>query len=275
MTDLTKKLEQVEMNNCKRMVIISGLELPKTKKEENVERLQAFIEENLGIRVVVDDLYFIGNSSPKAIVCEFQSCRDKRLVIKFKYLLKNYRDNGRKVFINDYVPISTQEKRRREYKIIADIEGELGVDPNNSEEVETGIQYTKNGLTIHGSPYRKRVIPPTPKQMLDLDPKQLETILNIKTKKGQEIKMDKSVFIPYAANVRSHQEVRDIYTKLKLVQPEARHIACAYWIHGPTHTSRDFHDDGEPGSGRVLLDVLEKNELKETAVFVVRLYGGV
>ena len=40
-------------------------------------------------------------------------------------------------------------------------------------------------------------------------------------------------------------------------------------------TARDFHDDGEPGSGRVVLDILESSSLENIAVFVVRKYGGV
>ena len=44
---------------------------------------------------------------------------------------------------------------------------------------------------------------------------------------------------------------------------------------GPQYLSSDFHDDGEAGSGRVLLQMLEERGLTDICVFVVRKYGGV
>ena len=96
-----------------------------------------------------------------------------------------------------------------------------------------------------------------------------------KTSKGTEFFKDKSKFTAYMAKVTSYQQIRDVYMKLKLLHNTSRHVVCAYWIQGPAYNSRDFHDDGEPGSGRVLLDLLEKNDLINTAVFVIRRYGGV
>ena len=55
----------------------------------------------------------------------------------------------------------------------------------------------------------------------------------------------------------------------------ARHIVCAYWIDGPAHTSQDFCDDGEPGAGRALLEILRNQNMKNKVIFVTRKYGGV
>ena len=272
-TDLTQRLDNVELSCSKKMVIITGYDLPEQSKDNNIEVLQALFASKIGVHAKVEDFYLLGTKFPKQIVCEFQSLRDKRLVLKNKYLLKNFRKDGRKVFINEYTPISIQEKRRREQKIIADIEAQ--VEPDENEEIDLGIQYTKAGLTIQGSPYRKKVLPPTPLQLLDLNPQQLDSILKLTVNKGDEIRQEKSRFVAFSAEVKTHQDIRNIYMKLKLIQPDARHIACAYYIQGPTHTSRDFHDDGEPGSGRILLKILEDSQLENKAVFVVRMYGGI
>ena len=83
------------------------------------------------------------------------------------------------------------------------------------------------------------------------------------------------MFIGYTAEVGSHQDVRDIYKRLKLTEPNARHIVCAYRLPGTPHLANNFHDDGEPGSGRSLLSFLEEHKLEYRAVFVVRRYGGI
>ena len=92
---------------------------------------------------------------------------------------------------------------------------------------------------------------------------------------ADKITLDGSHFKAYTAKISSYQQIRDFYMKLKLTQPNARHIACAYMLPGDPHVSRDFHNDGEPGSGRILLELLEKNNKENTVVFVVRTYGGV
>ena len=39
--------------------------------------------------------------------------------------------------------------------------------------------------------------------------------------------------------------------------------------------ARDFHDDGEPGAGRILLDLLERHNIRQKVIFIARKYGGV
>ena len=95
--------------------------------------------------------------------------------------------------------------------------------------------------------------------------------------KSREFNKQGSVFRAYSIPANTYQDVRDFYRKLKLVQPSSRHIPCAYQLPttGPFYESSDFHDDGEPGSGRVLLNFLHTRNIQNTALFVVRKYGGV
>ena len=74
--------------------------------------------------------------------------------------------------------------------------------------------------------------------------------------------------------VKTFQEIRNIYMKLKLLYPESRHIACAYIIPGEIQFCSDYQDDGEPGAGRALLQILKDNKLENQVVFVIRRYGG-
>ena len=224
---------------------MTGFELYLDNKDENILLLNQFFDQNLGLQVEVEDYFFLGKSFPKPVVVEFQRGYEKRLVMKNKSLLKDL-NSPRKVFINDYVPLVTQEKRRRERKIINDIEA--SIDPND-EEADPGVTYTKAGLTIQGTPYRKKIKPPSPRDLLDLEADELKRILNIETKRGEQLTKDNSKFFAYLIPATTYQQIKEAYMKLKLVQPNARHIVCAYVIQGPTFQAHDFQDDGEPGAG--------------------------
>ena len=109
-----------------------------------------------------------------------------------------------------------------------------------------------------------------------MDPENLEDILKLKTKRGATQTKSLSTFTGYVGDVSTIGEVNRLYVKLKLIQPEARHIVCAYWIKHPERCySADFHDDGEPAAGRLLLDELTSNNLQGKAIFVARKFIGV
>ena len=265
-TDLTQKIENLELNTAKRMVIVSGWKPaePDTAKEDLINELEVFIKQHLDTEVVIDDCFNLGKST----VLEFQCIADRRAVLRNKKKLKNV--GGGNIYINEYTPIATAEKRRRERYIIKEI-GEI----SRTEGTEIKVEYTSAGLTVQGEPYRKRVSPPTPKELLQLSLEDLDHVLNLKPKKSKVFTSQGSKFTAYSAEVTSHQQIRELYMKLKLTKTTAKHIVCAYIIPGPLHTCRDFHDDGEPGSGRVLLQLMQERQLENRVIFVVRRYGGV
>ena len=191
----------------------------------------------------------------------------KRDIMRNKYLLKNIRSGDSKIYINEYLPPAVQDKRRREKDIIEKLDKDGQKDQ---------VQYTKRGLTIRGQPYRKKILPPSPKDIVNLEVDDLERILKLKIKKDAEIKQENSTFSAYTCAVKTHQEIRELYIKLKMCQPGARHIVCAYRINHPEKQhSDDYQDDGEPGAGRSILKLMEDNNISNQVVFVARRYGGI
>ena len=95
-------------------------------------------------------------------------------------------------------------------------------------------------------------------------------------KRGTAIQEDRSVFTAYTARVTDHEQIQKYYIKLRMIQPTARHIVCAYWVKDAEICyQKDYHDDGEPGAGRQLLQLLKENLCEDTVVFVARKYGGI
>lgn len=98
-------------------------------------------------------------------------------------------------------------------------------------------------------------------------------MLTIREKNEESVIRDRSEFIGILVHVTSPQDVENAIKVIKDEYPKAKHYCYAYKIGNRTKCS----DDGEPSgtAGRPLLDVLEKRNLDEILVVVVRYFGGI
>ena len=120
------------------------------------------------------------------------------------------------------------------------------------------IAYFKGSMTVQGEVYRKRVNVPKPSDLINISAQDLSRILRLPDVKSEDIKLHDSIFTAYAVPVTTHQQIRDYYVKYKLIQPNARHIVCAYLLQGePEYYNADYCDDEEHGAGRNLLELLK------------------
>ena len=224
MEDLKSKIENIELSGSRKAISMTGF-VAQGKKHEMIRLLETFFEETMGLFVTIEDAYKLGNLT----IVYFQSIYDKRDVMRFKYLLKNYRNGENKpVFINDYLPAATQEKRRFEQQIFK---------ANEGRDPPFEIGYVKGKLTIQGETYRKKVNVPSPKDLVDIDPHDLAEILKMDLQSGGIIHQEKSVFEGFTASMSSYQQIRRLYIKIKLMQPSARHIACVYYRLDPVNSN--------------------------------------
>lgn len=94
----------------------------------------------------------------------------------------------------------------------------------------------------------------------------------LKELKINEIEIEKSKFIAYLFPIKSLDEFNEFLTKLRKENPKARHFCYAYTF----QNNKRGNDDGEPKgtAGIPLLNALEKNNLQDAAVIVIRYFGG-
>ena len=264
--DLKARMDNVELNNVRAALSISGLEIS-DKKREGIQQLQEFIDYHLGVIVTIEDFFKVGDN-PKLIVFFLQTMQQKRDILHFKSYLKTARNShGKKYYINNYIPAAAQEKKKKDSGI-----------RERAEKLGLETTYIKGKLAVRGQTFSSRIVPPTPKQVVDLQPKDLQRILDREIQQTGRVSQDNSIFEAYTASVNSFTEIRDLYVKVKLMQPMARHVVCAYWIEGEgdqIQYSQDYCDDGEISAGRKLLDFMIQNDLKCRVLFVARKYGGV
>ena len=271
LVDVTQRVENLELNNAKKAVVLTGLYLMNKNKEDNIVQLQTFFDNMCGIQIVVDDYFTMGLIEPKPIVIYLQTMEDRRLLMKYKNLLKGIKNEDNKpYFVNEYLPAANQEKKRRERDIIQTNKEKENNDPDKVE-----IVYGKGGIIIQGEVYKKRVTVPLPSDLIDLQPDEIANLMRMPITKGQQVVKDKSLFTAYTTSVNDVKKVREYYKMLKLIQPTARHIVCVYNItREPVYYNSDYVDDEEHGAGRLVLEMMKRQEIDNQVVFIARKYGG-
>ena len=250
--DLKARMDNCELNIAKKAISISGIYLPMSKKDA-ISQLESFLFSKLNVRVDIEDLFWTGTQELKTAVAFLQSSKQKAFVMQEKSHLKDVRNRkGEKIFVNDYSPVNTQEKQFRQNQILMDI---------SKSDVNFSVKFKKGKMMIQGETYKQKVVPPNPRQIVDLSPGDFDTILKMELNQNGRIKQDKSIFEGFTANVNSQVEIRQLYIKVKLMQPAARHIVCAYILPGAeTYFNQDYCNDGEAGAGRHLCDIAKLND---------------
>jgi uncharacterized YigZ family protein len=86
----------------------------------------------------------------------------------------------------------------------------------------------------------------------------------------------RSKFLAFAFHVTTEEEIKEIVSEYRKKYYDARHVCWAYML-GAQRTDFSANDDGEPSStaGKPILGQINKNELTDILIIVVRYYGGV
>lgn len=86
----------------------------------------------------------------------------------------------------------------------------------------------------------------------------------------------RSKFLAFAFHVTTEEEIKEIVSEYRKKYYDARHVCWAYML-GAQRTDFRADDDGEPSStaGKPILGQINKNELTDILIIVVRYYGGV
>lgn len=103
-----------------------------------------------------------------------------------------------------------------------------------------------------------------------------KSVRTVYTPHESEKIIEKSRFITYSTHVESEEEARGFVAKIRSQHSLATHV-CYAFISDKTGNLQRFSDDGEPQgtAGVPILEVLKAKKLYETAVAVVRYFGGI
>ena len=88
-----------------------------------------------------------------------------------------------------------------------------------------------------------------------------------------EIEIKKSKFITYLFELDDEEKIEEIIDKIRNEHKKARHVVYVYKI----NNTGKINDDGEPKgtAGMPIFNVIEKNNLNNILIVVVRYFGGI
>ena len=263
--DMTARLKKIEINNSKKSIVISGL-YTGDEKFEAIGQVQDFIELWFNFKPEIDDLYWIGQNTPRTKVVILQSMIDKAYIMENKAKLKEARNEDRKkIYINNFVLPEDKAKYAKERQTkLRNTEG--------PEEERVDIQFNKNRMFINGME-KKQITAPSPEDMLDLTERELEKVFDLHLNQGPNVEEEGNIFTAFTAAIRDTASIQNLYLRMRLSYPKSRHIVCAYYIPGKDKfLTIGCCDDGEHEAGTKLLQFLMDNDLQNRVIFVTRHY---
>lgn len=103
-----------------------------------------------------------------------------------------------------------------------------------------------------------------------------EDYRTVKEQGESEYIIQKSKFLTYVKRTETEEEALAFIQEIKKMHHNATHNCSAYLI-GAHDEIQKANDDGEPSgtAGVPMLEVLKKQQLKDTAVVVTRYFGGI
>lgn len=101
----------------------------------------------------------------------------------------------------------------------------------------------------------------------------MKKILTIKEEYEDKIEVSKSQFYSFLIPLNSEEEVPLLIKEKRMQFVKARHVCYAYNF----NSNYKYSDDGEPSgtAGKPLYELLNKNNLTNCILIVVRIFGGV
>ena len=263
--DLASRLDGIEMSNARRSAILTGF-YTSDRKHIMIQQVSQLFSDVLHTSLHIEDAYHLGAKQPKPIVITFNSAEDKVRLFQKKSLLNKVRNkDGGKYYLNDYLPAKVSEKKRREKDIVKAVKSDPKQDDSNK------VEYTKQGLKIGPSLYKKKVVPPDHTDLLKFSSQEIDAIMKIPIKKGTQVIKDGHIFTPYAIDAHDTQKVSNAYLKIRLINARAKHVVCAFCLPGePSFLYNDSCDDDDHGAGRVISKAMMNSGVTNKAIFVVR-----
>lgn len=245
---LTNQINSAHANKCQKNIIINGI--PETQGENPVHKVAHFFKHVLKLKEQVPIKFArrMGKGQYKPMLVCIRNHNDKLAIFQNLDKLKEpNKSKDRPFFITDHLPEAWAERKRYIHHL-KQLNKQLPAAQRHKATVKN------NAVYFDDDEYQPPVTAPTVKEFLQLSAKRRRVIRELQVFKGEEESEQRSVFIGYSAQVFSVKQVEDHFHHIRLLNPDAMHIMCAFKLPGVDFTKvQGSIDDGEHGGGRVLL----------------------
>lgn len=201
------------------------------------------------------------------------SYRAKEFIMENVSKLKGKRNSKEQAyFVSEQIPEGVVENRKQlsqRLKLLRESNEKKPIDERQN------IRINNDKITIDDVLYEEEVMVPKPIDLF-LQPKEQEIVNQLKSQmvETESVTILNSSFVGLAVRVDSVQNVNRAYKAVAQRFSAMDHIMMAYSLKQNQVIKRGKCDDEEYGSGSRLLSLLVEAKARNTAIFVVRQYGG-
>ena len=270
--ELEDKLKSANQRELRSNLVIEGIEEdPGETRASLQEKVEEFFKDQMEIEDTIDvlDIYHTNQADDKKVVVKLQHQSDKALIYRHASNLKGKESVKKKLFFAKDDLTTEQREQQTHFRLLRREGVEADDDLKFSMSMKKGHMYANNQLVV------PKVLPPTAAEILHLSLDERQVIKAVKLAEGKHHAEQGSEFYSFAVKVKSVQEVKKAYMKVRIKHADATHVCCAYRLDKPNGPfKQESIDDGEIGASRVMMQVMKEKEVTQTAVFVVRHYGG-
>ena len=267
-TELADKVTDLQRRSMRKNIVITGL--PVKEKENCKEIAKNFFKDKMKVEEPeIEVAHRLGKGKSKPMVVRMRSIGQKSKVFGNVGNLKGIKNEQKKHYrLDDQLPEKLAEKKRHLLYHLKDAK-------TRTQGRKVTAVYKRGELTIDQQPYQQQIFPPKPTDMLFAPLPIIKRSKELCIHEGETLIENASKFIGYTVEVETIQDVNAAYYKIRRLHGRAHHVMCSYRLTecvGPLN--QDNIDDGEYGGSRNILQYLKSQEILNTAIFVVRYYGG-
>ena len=268
--DLEQKVSAIRGREIRPNLMISGIiENNDETRSELETKVSEFFKTIMQIEadIKILDVYRVGEGRSHPAMVRLQHVADKVVIFGNASQLKGKVNAKNKPF---YIRDDKTEEQQEVKKYYAELKKN-----NQQEEHELNIRLSHGRIMVNNSVVKSKIKPTPSCEILRMTEDELDEIKSVKLHKGGEHVERNSKFYGFVQKVQTEDDVQKGFKKLQVQHADATHITCAYRLAKPVGPYRQGQvDDREPGAGRAILQTLQETNQENTAVFVIRHYGG-
>ncbi len=270
------KLEDLTVRSMSANIVIHNYDYEIDEKERDLRPVvMGFLRDKMNISPDPREVYVAHRLSENSssIVVRLNPALKNDIFENIERLSGVKNKENKPVYVADQQPEGVRSRRMDARSLAQEIKDK---NKNLPEGQKPKVEIKKDKVFVNKQLQRNPILPPEPKDILDIDKDELEKMEKIKFTETAEQGENGSKFRAVAAKVTSRVEVRRAYKKIRRIYPAATHVMCGYCFKkGPDTFEYGKQDDGEWGGSHRILESIKLKNVTNAAIFVIREFGGI
>ncbi len=270
---LRSRLDDQTARSMQQNVIFHNIEV-KEATNDYKSVVKDFLLDKLGITADMKDIYVAHTLGEAAVVAKVSYDLKEKIFQNAKKKLENVKNTTtqKSIFVSGQQPESMQEGRRAAKAKAREYEAQNESLPDNEK---SKVVVKKDKLFVNNNLIKNPLPAPQPRDLFPDDPDEQRKIDNIKIVETEHQGENGSIFWGIRAKIRTINDARRAYVKVRQRYPNVTHMMAGYGIKEKDDVKYGNQDDGEYGGSYKILEHLKDEELSGLIVFVARKYGGI